>query len=134
MDVPAGSGGGARSHGPATWSPPGSRRSRVDHRVERGVGHALLDQPLGLALERVYVGGGQSERLAGGLDGRCGCGGSRTTTRGCSAQRFDCPRCSPRGFGLATAAKPLSLNPESYLGCSYPEFLATAVPRTIARG
>ena len=47
----------------------------VDQRVERGVGHALLDQPLGLDLERVYVGEGQSERLAGGLDGGIGVAG-----------------------------------------------------------
>ena len=59
----------------------------VDPRVERGVGHALLDQPLGLDLERVYV-RWRSVRAPRGRSGRrnwrCGCGGSRTTTRGCS--------------------------------------------------
>ena len=59
----------------------------VDPRVERGVGHALLDQPLGLDLERVYV-RWRSVRAPRGRSGRrnwrCGCGGSRTMTRGCS--------------------------------------------------
>ena len=38
----------------------------VDQGIERGVGHGLLDQPLGLDLERVDVGEGQPERVAGG--------------------------------------------------------------------
>jgi hypothetical protein len=47
----------------------------VDQRVERGVGHGLLDQLLGLELERVDVGERQPERIAGDLHGGLGVAG-----------------------------------------------------------
>jgi hypothetical protein len=47
----------------SAWVLPKVASSRTRRR------HALLDRPLGLDLERVYEGKGQSERLAGGLDG-----------------------------------------------------------------
>src|SRR3546814_7000509 len=47
----------------------------VDQGVECGVGHGLLDQSLGFDLEGVDVGEGQSERVAGGLNGGLGVAG-----------------------------------------------------------